>query len=134
MLSIYNLYFLIAMAFWQNLELQQNEFIIPIAGNTYQTPSEKPIKITASGWESWSETNTVWSTYVHSSASSQVDLEIYIPSQTANATISVDLNGSKKLQLQAGQSGWVNLGDFQLHHGYNQILFQGVEKAELISA
>lgn len=43
--------------------------------------------------------------------------------------MSIDLNGSKNIQLQAGQSGWIDLGNFQLKQGYNQILFRGIEKS-----
>ncbi|MEP0710328.1 DUF3472 domain-containing protein [Algoriphagus sp.] len=107
-----------------------NTTVIPLGGNTYQTKGTLTEKIKADGITAWVNKDTEFSVFIGSDQAATLDLELDIFPQSYQSKISVELNGQKHIvNLSSGSSTTLNVGEFNLINGYNEIKLVGLEKA-----
>ncbi|WP_339706449.1 DUF5077 domain-containing protein [Algoriphagus aquimarinus] len=103
---------------------------VPLGGNTFQTKGTNTEKVTAEGILHWKNSDTEFSIYVKSDKVATISLALDIISQAGNSQISVNLNGQNQLvNLDAGTTVNISVGELELIKGYNVINLRGVEKS-----
>lgn len=102
---------------------------IPLGGNTYQTAGEFQEKIGENGIETWADDQSEFSIYVKSERNQTIFLALDLLPQEADSELSISLDQSYQVRLEAGQSGSREVGKFQLKEGYNQFRLNGLTKS-----
>ncbi|TXE11438.1 DUF3472 domain-containing protein [Algoriphagus aquimarinus] len=111
-------------------EFTRSAIEVPLGGNTFQTKGTNTEKVTAEGISQWENSDTEFSIYVKSDKAATVNLALDIISQVGNSQISVNLNGQNQLvNLSAGTTGNISIGELELVKGYNVINLRGIEKS-----
>ncbi|WP_086543391.1 DUF3472 domain-containing protein [Algoriphagus antarcticus] len=110
-------------------EVLNSSLVIPLGGNAFQTQGSRKEKIDTDGITTWENADSEFSVFIKSVSDASILLELYIFSQESNSTISIEVNGQNRIvNLSAGKSGIVAVGDLKLIKGYNEIKLSGVEK------
>lgn len=121
---------LISFSFTKENRIPFNSVVIPLGGNTFQTHGSNEEKIEVDGITSWKNGDSEFSVYVKSDADAQIFLGLDIISSESISKIKVSLNGQNKIvNLTAGNSGNISVGNLKLIKGYNEIKLRGVEKS-----
>jgi len=106
-----------------------NSISIPLGGNTFQTAGEFNEKIGDKGIMSWSSLDSEFSIYVKSGAEKDVLISLELFTQQSASQLSIELNRTEIIELQAGQSGILEVAEMTLSPGYNEIKLKGNEKS-----
>jgi hypothetical protein len=106
-----------------------NSISVPLGGNTFQTAGDFKEKIGEEGIMTWESSNSEFSVYVKSPVEKNVLISLEILAQQSQSQISLELNSSEIITLQAGQSGIIEVAEMQLSPGYNEFKFKGIEKS-----
>lgn len=108
----------------------RSALVIPLGGNTFQTQGIQEEKVNADGIMTWGNSDSEFSIYVKSQIVADVYLELDILSQESNSKILIVLHGQNQLiNLSAGNSGIVPVGNLRLIKGYNEIKLLGIQKS-----
>lgn len=106
-----------------------NSTSIPLGGNTYQTAGDFEEKITEAGITTWSNESSEFSIYIKASSEKDVLISLDIMTQESDSEIAIYLNSSQNISLKKGQSGIIEVGEFKLSAGYNEIKLKGIQKS-----
>ncbi|MFC5623668.1 DUF3472 domain-containing protein [Algoriphagus winogradskyi] len=110
-------------------ENHANSISIPLGGNTYQTAGGTQEKIGETGILTWSNAASEFSVYVNSTVEKEVVIYLDIITQEADSEISISLNNTQDISLKKGQTGSIEVGQFKLATGYNEIKLRGIQKS-----
>lgn len=108
---------------------KMNSISVPLGGNTYQTGGNVKEKIGEDGIMTWSNPESEFSIYIKSSAQKKALISLDINTQEADSEISISLDDAHNISLKKGQTGSIEVGDFILSEGYNQIKLKGIQKS-----
>lgn len=106
-----------------------NSFSIPLGGNTYQISGQEIGGIDQNGITSWTSDQTVFGIFFKSSGAENIGLNLNLEPQEGNAEIEVSIGDqTHKIQLSAGASGFVKVGNFKITEGYTAVELKALTK------
>ncbi|WP_425638771.1 DUF3472 domain-containing protein [Algoriphagus yeomjeoni] len=111
------------------IQENKNSITVPLGGNTFQTAGSDQEKIGEAGILTWSNAASEFSVYVKSSEEKAVLISLDIATQEADSEISISLNNTQDISIKKGQSGSIEVGEFKLTEGYNEIKLKGIKKS-----
>ncbi len=100
-----------------------------MGGNTFQTAGDFKEKIGDEGIMSWSGSSSEFSIFVKSGIEKEVLISLELLPQQAESQISFEMEESKIIKLQTGQTGILEVMKIRLTPGYNEFILKGINKS-----
>lgn len=100
---------------------------VPIGGNTFQTKGETLEILDKNGINTWTSTESVWSTFIYTGFEKKITLSLELTDIQSKNKIDIWVNHGKikTINLKNSSEKIVKVGTFLLKKGYNIIYFRG---------
>jgi len=104
---------------------------VPFGGNSWITTHSKSgsERVTQNGWSNWTESETVFSTYVYLAKPGTLALSANLAAPGGNSSIKFTVNGNSKTLAISGPETEYKIGEWQIaKRGYTRIDITGLSK------
>ena len=119
------------------ISVNGQKLTVPVGGNSWITTHSKSgnEEITANGWQNWSESETVFSTYVYLAKSGNLSLSAVFNVPTGESKINCTIDGVAKTLKISGANKESKIGEWAIKKaGYVRIDLKGLSKSGAVFA
>ena len=119
------------------ISVNGQKLTVPVGGNSWITTHSKSgnEEITANGWQNWSESETVFSTYVYLAKSGNLSLSAVFNVPTGESKINCTIDGVAKTLKISGANKESKIGEWAIKNaGYVRIDLKGLSKSGAVFA